>query len=192
MPVLTPLIDDYGRFEKQVRHFTEKLCGPFCSRCGKVCCRAHFCDETRQSPFLARVAAMFSPESTFSLTHGWLAATGCSLVAGRPPVCYEFLCHDINDALGDDPDCRHALLTLSMLMTHVGRRAIGGRHLVEATRPADLQRLRPDRFMARLDEARAALTAASEVFSGHRTAAGRQAMTRIVLPPLQRSRRRMR
>ena len=181
---ISKLIGRYGRLEQQVRIQMERCCRASCSRCRRVCCRAHFCTETRESAFLKRVAGRFPPKAEFDPKYGWLSPAGCTLVAGRPPVCYEFLCNDIPDAVSMDIHRRHAMLALSMLITHVGRRAIGGRHLVEATRDADLRRIHPQRFMARMDDAEAALADVSAVLDGMQPdRAAARTLSRILPPP---------
>ncbi len=180
---ITRLVERYGQFEQLVRQQTERWCRPSCSVCRCICCRSHYCIETRESVFLTLVARRFSHRSVFSLTHGWLSPTGCTLVAGRPPVCYEFLCRDVSDAVSGDPHRRSALLVSSLLITHVGKRAIGGRHVVEATHAADLNRIKPERFMTRLHEAQAAFQAAVAIMDGQRRDADVQALSRIVSPP---------
>jgi len=65
----------------------------------------------------------------------------------------------------------------------VGRRAITGRHLVEATRDDDLSRIHPQRFMARMDAAEAALAESPAILDGRPVAVGTQALCRIVPPP---------
>lgn len=180
---ITRLVDRYGHFEQRLRQHTERWCRPFCSVCRHVCCRVHFCVETGESVFLRRVVKRFSDRSVFSLSHGWLTATGCALAAGHPPVCYEFLCRHISDAVSGDP-CRHyALQVSSLLITHVGRRALGGRHLVEITRASDLNRVNPDRFMNRLREAEIAFQAVVDILDGRSSKADIQALFRIVRPP---------
>ena len=177
------LVDRYGQFEQQVRQQTERWCRRYCSVCRHVCCQAHFCIETRESTFLTLVARRFSDRSVFSPTHGWLTAMGCALVAGRPPVCYEFLCCPISDAVSGDRNRHHALLALSMVITHVGKRLIGGRHLVEATHAADLKRIDPERFMTRLHESEIAFHAVVDILDGRPSNTGIQALSRIVLSP---------
>ena len=183
MMTLHRLIQRYGIFEKRVRQWTETWCGSYCSACRHVCCRAHYCMETRQSVFLAALSERFSPESIFSPTHGWLGQEGCTLVAGRPPVCYEFVCGPITDAVAGDPLRHHALLSASSVLTHVGKRAIGGRHIVEATRPADLQRVNADRFFTHLDQAEAAFDLAVDLLNGRQTRTNTALLSRIVSPP---------
>ena len=178
-PDIPTLVDRYGRFERQVREQMERRCRPQCSQCRRVCCRIHFCTESRESVFLDRVVRRFSPDASWDPLHGWLSSGGCSLVAGRPPVCYEFICRDISDALSSGPDRGHALRTLGMLLTHVGKSAVGGRHLVTATGEAQLNRIRPDRFMARLEQAQAALQAAAAMLDGRPWAAAAAALNRI-------------
>lgn len=180
---LAGLVERYGQFEQQVSQWTRQWCGPFCSVCRTVCCRPDFCIETRQSAFLERVARRFSPLAVFSRSSGWLSAAGCALVAGRPPVCYEFLCRTISDTVAGDPGRQHALLVASMAITHVGRQAFGRRHLVEATDAAGLRRIHPERVMSRIDMAEAAFHAAVDILEGRSTSSAIQALSRIASPP---------
>lgn len=177
------LVERYGRFEQRVRQWTEKLCRPYCSVCRHICCRAHFCIETRQSAFLTTVVTQCSRHSVFNATHGWLDQQGCTLVAGRPPVCYEFICRAIVDAVAGDPFRHHALLVASMVIPHVGKKAIGGRHVVEATNPAELNRINPVRFLSRLELAEATFDMAAAFLEGRQVNAHTDLFSHIVPPP---------
>ncbi len=84
------------------------------------------------------------------------ASTGCALSTGRPPVCYQFYCNKIIDALPDDQH-RYRFQVLSNLVPHIGKRALGHRHLVEIMDAAQLTRVKITRFRKRLAEARRAL-----------------------------------
>jgi len=179
------MIERYGEFEQRVQQQMEKHCRPACSVCRNVCCRPHFCAESRQSAFLERVVHRFSPRAAFDRKSGWLSSEGCTLVAGRPPVCYEFLCGNIPDAVSADTCRRWAMLVLSMLVTHVGRRIYGSRHLVEATDASDLTRIHGERFAARMEEAASALAEAATILDGRRTVAAGPNLSRIV--PLPRA-----
>jgi hypothetical protein len=139
--------------------------------------------ETRESVFLKRVVRRHTPHAGFDSVHGWLGPDGCRLVAGRPPVCYEFLCRDIPHAIQGDPHRRHAMLTLSMLVTHLGKRAVGDRHLVELTDEAALMRIAGSRFYARLAQAEAAFEAAVGLLDGQLSDDATVLLSRIVAPP---------
>ncbi len=184
------LVRCYGAFEQRVRQWTEKWCRSFCSACQHVCCRAHFCIETRQSAFLTRVVRHFSPGSVFNPSQGWLGKRGCTLVAGRPPVCYEFICRTILHGVAGDALRHHALLVASMVVTHVGKKAIGGRHVVEATRPVDLERINPDRFLRRLDQAESAFDLATDLLDGRPVQHRTDLFACIVSPPKKEQKRR--
>ena len=177
------LVQRYGRFEIRVRQWTETICRPYCSVCRHVCCRAHFCVETRQSAFLSSVVRQCSPLSVFNYTNGWLGQQGCTLVAGRPPVCYEFICRAIVDKVAGDSVRHHALLAVSMVMTHVGKKAIGGRHVVEASHLADLKRINPERFLSRLAQAEATFDMAASFLDGRQVKAHTDLFSCIVSPP---------
>jgi hypothetical protein len=147
------LIERYGMLEQRVRHRMEQSCRHFCAICTTVCCQSHFCIETKESVFLRLVAKRFSPGSAFHPSKGWLSAGGCTLLAGHPPVCYEYSCKKISNSLKNDSIRGQAFATVSMVMTRVGKGAFGRRHLVEALRSADLDRIRSDRLQYRLREA---------------------------------------
>jgi hypothetical protein len=97
----------------------------------------------------------------------WLSEAGCKLSVGRPPVCYEFLCADILDA--QQPGLqRYAMMVLAKLISHIGKIALGSRHLIEVMDLADLKKVRYSRFEKRLSEARNAFDVVQLYFSGHK------------------------
>lgn len=179
---IAALVDRYGLFEQRVRKQKETLCGPTCACCRRVCCRVPFCVKTCQRMFLTKVMRRFASDALFDAALGWLSHAGCTLVAGRPPVCYELLCRDIPNAASHDPDRRHAMQALSMLVIHVGRRSISGCHLVEITCESELCRMKPDRCTSRLDQAQAGLQAVMEMLDGHPSAAVISILSRITPP----------
>ncbi|MGD8298970.1 MAG: hypothetical protein PVG67_21400, partial [Desulfobacterales bacterium] len=95
----------------------------------------------------------------------WLSETGCRLPVGRPPVCYEFLCANILDAQQTGIH-RYAMIVLSKLVSHIGKKALGSRHLIEVMDPADLKKIRYSRFEKRLSEARNAFDVVQLFLSG--------------------------
>ncbi len=161
---LEQIVSDYIAFEHQVHDLMIAQAAPCCSICPSCCCRYDICEETIESAFLSLIREREKPEETFCDHYGWLTPAGCTLTTGRPPVCHEFLCDDIMHSLPDD-DARFALRTLGMLITYVGRKAIGTRHLVELLDPEELLLLRYERFHTRLTTARTALEDIEEYFS---------------------------
>ncbi|MBI5064524.1 MAG: hypothetical protein HZB87_13910 [Desulfatitalea sp.] len=150
---LNAILASYGQLETEVRQCMQKACEPFCGRCKTPCCREIFCRESLESPFLASVRQRFAPTAGWDAALGWLTPAGCSLSAGRPPVCYEFLCRTILDVRATPQD-RSRLETLARLLTHAGRNAAGRRHLVELT---DLDLINAGRMMKQLAQARSML-----------------------------------
>jgi len=146
-------VDTYGRLEKEVQDCMTQHCAGRCSRCAQRCCRPHFCREALESPFLIQVRIRFAPEVPWYEDRGWLGAEGCRLSAGRPPVCYEFLCDPLIAGLGTSRQ-RKTLGRLAMLLTTAGKSARGRRHLVELS---DLDRLNHERLARQLAQARAEL-----------------------------------
>jgi len=153
---LSKILKEYADFEITVRQQIADICAPHCSICQRVCCRPEFCRENIDSLFLNRIRSKSQPDKAFSDEHGWLSSTGCALSAGRPPVCYQFNCDKIIGALPDDQN-RYLALVLSNLVPHIGKRALGDRHLVEIMDLAQLKKVKYERFVKRLGEARKAL-----------------------------------
>jgi len=153
---LSMILKDYVDFETTVRQQIADICAPHCSVCQRVCCRPEYCRENIDSPFLNLIRSKSLPDKAFSAERGWLTSNGCALSAGRPPVCYQFSCSQIIDALPDDQH-RYLFNVLSNLVPYIGRRSLGNRHLVEIMDPARLTQIKFKRFAARLDEAREAL-----------------------------------
>ena len=153
---LPKILKEYAAFETAVRQQIADFCAPHCSVCESVCCRPEYCRENLDSPFLTLLGLKTPPKSEYNAARGWLTSTGCALSAGRPPVCYQFNCKTIIAALPDDQK-RYLMRVLSNLVPHIGKRALGHRHLVEIMDAAKLKRVKITRFRKRLAEARRAL-----------------------------------
>lgn len=161
-----------------------EICAPHCSVCKSVCCRADFCRENIDCLFLTLLSSPTLPNSaTYNAGRGWLTASGCALSAGRPPVCYQFTCQKIMDALPDDTQ-RYLLSVLSELIPHLGKHALGSRHLVEIMDISELARVDFSRFQKRLSEAHNALEAIrSFAENGRLPDSALEALKRIKLRP---------
>ena len=167
MDELEHILKAYAEFEAEVGAFSSELWSQWCSNCREVCCKPVYCRETLESPFLLLLSKNHSPEVFYSTRKAWLNEAGCKLSVGRPPVCYEFLCSNILEA--QQPGMhRYAMIVLSKLMSHIGKRALGSRHLIEVMDPADLKKVRYSRFQKRLSEARNAFDALQLFFRGHK------------------------
>jgi hypothetical protein len=153
---LLQILKEYNAFEAAVRQQIANLCRPHCSVCETVCCRPEYCRENLDSPFLTLLGLKTPPRPGYNSARGWQTSTGCALSAGRPPVCYQFNCNKIIDALPDDQH-RYRFQVLSNLVPHIGKRALGHRHLVEIMDAAQLKKVSLNRFGRRLNEARKAL-----------------------------------
>ena len=182
---LFKILDAYAAFETAVRRQIAELCAPHCSVCERVCCQPQFCRENVDSPFLTLLSAKTLATAAYSAHRGWLTSKGCALSAGRPPVCYQFSCNQILNAQPDDQH-RFRLRVLSNLVPHIGKRALGGRHLVEIMDPAQLEKVRFKRFARRLGEARRALQVIrSSQSQGLAAPAAREILLKII--PIPRS-----
>jgi hypothetical protein len=163
---LEQILKEYAAFEAEVNHFSSDLWFQWCSDCTEVCCKKVYCRETLESPFLVLLLQKHSADSFFDLNHkGWLNEAGCKLTVGRPPVCYEFLCGQILDDQHTRIQ-RYAMIVLAKLIDHIGKRALGSRHLIEIMDPAKLKNVKYSRFEKRLSEARNAIEVVQSIFRG--------------------------
>ena len=167
MDELEHILREYAAFESEVRVFSSALWFQRCTNCREVCCKAVYCREAFESPFLCLLLKKHSHQDSNSTQKDWLSEAGCKLSVGRPPVCYEFLCANILDAQQTGMH-RYAMIVLSKLISHVGKRALGSRHLIEVMDPADLKKIKYSRFKKRLSEARNAFDVVQFFFSGDR------------------------
>ena len=164
---LEQILKDYAAFEAEVNTFCSRLWFPWCSDCSEVCCKKVYCRETLESPFLALLLEKYGADPVFYLyQQGWLNETGCRLSVGRPPVCYEFLCSHI---LYDQKTWkqRYTMIVLANLITHVGKRALGSRHLIEIMSLTELKKVKYSRFERRLSEARNAMVIVQSILRGN-------------------------
>jgi hypothetical protein len=168
MEDLDHIVKDYAAFEAEVRAYSSELWFQWCSNCRKVCCNAIYCRETLDSPFLQLLLKQQPQRFSASIQNGWLGEAGCQIPVGRPAVCYEFLCGDILEATQTRMQ-RYAMIVLSKLISHIGKRALGSRHLIELMNPAELKRVKYSRFKKRLSEARNAFEIVQLIFNGGKT-----------------------
>ena len=174
----------YAALERAVSRHMSVICAPFCSFCNEVCCGLEYCRATTVSPFLTSLIAGARPVKAFCPEHGWLTSAGCALTVGRPPVCYQFSCNKIVNALPDE-HCRYHFQVLSELVPHIGKRALGSRHLVEIMDFRGLQKVKLERFDKRLREAWNALKAMRCLNgAGHPVASKPADLSRIIPKPL--------
>jgi len=184
MNELKQMQHDYGLFEQRIQQLMNRYASPYCAVCQNCCCQHVICEESLLSPFLLGVHTLFPPAETFCDSYGWLSVSGCTLPAGRPPVCYEFLCDMMMNSLPDD-DTRYALRTLGMLLTHLGRNALGNRHLIEITDPDMLHRIQPGRLKKRLLECQYVLDDLTSFFSsGKFRPDARERMSKVCRPDI--------
>jgi len=153
---LRQILEEYAALETEVRQQIADFCAPHCSVCELVCCHPEFCRENIDSPFLNLLSSKILRNAAYNAERGWLTSTGCALSTGRPPVCYQFNCNKIIDALPDDQH-RYLFRVLSELVPFIGKRSLGSRHLVEIMDLAQLKKVSLNRFGRRLNDAREAL-----------------------------------
>jgi hypothetical protein len=150
---LNRLIEEYTALESEVQELVSAQCRAGCELCTACCCRADLCEEALESPFLCAVHGRTELDSD---RYGFLTETGCGLEIGRPPVCYEFFCDELQAA---QPDAVHreVLLVLGRLPAHAGKNAHGESHLVEIMHEEELEHLAFQRLEKQIQQAREAL-----------------------------------
>ncbi len=150
---LKHFIEEYTELEREVQELVSAQCRAGCELCTACCCRADLCEEALESPFLCAVHGKNELDSD---RYGFLTERGCALEIGRPPVCYEFFCDELQAA---QPDAVHrdVLLVLGRLPAYVGRNAHGETHLVEIMHEEELDHLAFQRLEKQMQNAREAL-----------------------------------
>jgi len=151
----------YIEFEIRLREMMITVCGNMCGMCTACCCRADICEEARDSAFLQLLLKRQGfTEFDFDDQYGWLEHQGCRLEYGRPPVCYEYFCDELLEAMPDER-FQELMRRAGKLIDLIGQNALGEIHLTEIRNPADLEKVSVERLFQRLEEAKAAL---AEIF----------------------------
>lgn len=126
------------------------ICSSACSTCTGCCCRKEICAESVESVWLKLVWETFDqgvPE--YNDSTGWLSQEGCQLPVGRPPVCYEYFCSRL---LGEIRTGFHldVLQRISKLVSHVGEKALGSKHLITLSYKQIMTSLNYEKLMNRI------------------------------------------
>ncbi len=105
---MRPLADDrtlqqirsaHIRIEGKLQRIAAVVTRSECAACASVCCRERFCRESVDSDFLRFILGDKTKE--YDRDTGWLRmGKGCILSFGRPLVCYEYFCSDLNKVHG--------------------------------------------------------------------------------------------
>ncbi len=140
----------YRYLELEINHTISSICSPFCRPCKGGCCRAEICVESVSSYWLRLVRTVENHNLVqFDENRGWLASNGCRISAGRPPLCYEFLCDKIFENTHPGSFSR-SFKELSKLLSLAGKNALGNRHLVTLSSKAISTRLNFIKLEARI------------------------------------------
>jgi len=150
---LKHLLEEYAALECGVQELVSAQCREVCELCTACCCRADLCEEALESPFLC---AVHGKDELDSDRYGFLTETGCALETGRPPVCYEFFCDELQAAQPDELH-RSVLLILGRLPAYAGEKAHGDAHLAEIMQVEELDHLAFQRLEKQMRNAREAL-----------------------------------
>lgn len=177
------IVEEYAAFEREINAYAAKLWQPFCSACKGVCCQPEYCRESIESPFLSRLRESYPSKRDYCPDMGWLTEAGCSLSRGRPPICYQFLCENILQAQISDEQ-RYLMNVISDLVNHVGKRALGHKHLIAIMDPDRIEDLNYDRFAVRLNEAKRAFEHLQRCWERHTIdKSALQVLAAITSPP---------
>ncbi|MCF7849021.1 MAG: hypothetical protein K9M45_09240 [Kiritimatiellales bacterium] len=155
---MNDFIKAYAKFEIRLREMMVAVCGNMCGMCTACCCRADICEEACDSAFLQLLLKRQGfTEFDFDDHYGWLETAGCRLEYGRPPVCYEYFCDELIEAMPDD-HFRETMRRAGLLIDDIGRNALGDIHLTEIRNPTDLEQVSVERLFQRLEKANVELT----------------------------------
>ena len=146
-------IQEYQSLEQKVSQQVVSVCRPFCSACSNCCCKTDFCSESLDSYWL-RMTWRLAGHDRFQYDDsiGWLSSDGCRLTAGRPPVCYEYLCDGM---IADIPaDRLSRVKVVTTLLSSTGKNALGSRHLVTLTSEQILTRMNFGKLRRRIAKSR--------------------------------------
>jgi len=174
------ILEPYAELEQSVGRLMKGLFSEMCGMCTACCCRVDICEEAVASPFLALLLRKQGlGESELDDRYGWLDLDGCSLQYGRPPICYAYFCDSLLGRLQDD-EARFAARTLGKLMDHIGKEALGERHLVEIMNPDDLGKVSIEMLQHRIEEAHAAFEVIESYLQTGSLSAPDQAILRMI------------
>ena len=149
------MLKAYVELEGEVREYISGLFSGTCALCTSTCCTPDICEESLDSAFLKSVRSVYEPDAIFCDRYGWLTERGCALKCGRPPVCYGFFCNEIVDSLSERE--RDIIRVLGRIISWVGEKAYGGKHIVEIMDSEDLKKLNLERILKRIKVGHTAL-----------------------------------
>ena len=152
-PEIHSVLDQYRDLESRTASLMQGVCGQLCRACTASCCRVEICREALQSPFLRAVQGT---STDFDDGLGFRGCNGCTLKAGRPPVCHAYVCHRILAGQPDDVR-RYVIECLGDLVGFMGTGVWLGRHLVEMLADSDLHASNMPMFLSRMKTAAIAL-----------------------------------
>jgi len=156
MSTVSGIIWRYAAFEREVQLLINSRCGGFCELCTARCCKPDRCEDAFDSAFLAKLHGYKLGTPAFDERHGWLNEKGCGIVLGRPAVCYEFFCEHVLNSQRSDMH-RYVLKTLGRLVSHIGKNALGRKHLLEIQNEKELEKVPAERFCEQLNEGKSAV-----------------------------------
>jgi len=155
------VIRKYTDFERNVITTQWKYCEAYCTSCSTLCCHPDICIETMDSAFLRLLRKHYHANLQYNNTTGWLTKNGCALSVGRPPVCHEFLCSSVTESFCTSLH-NYVIYIITKLVSYVGVRAYGSRHLVEIRQADNLHNINHPRLFNRLSQGIRALDSCNE------------------------------
>ena len=111
--------------EKILQYISSQNSSATCSKCINVCCKESICRESIDRDFLRFILGRKA--TAYHIDNGWFDKnTGCQITFGRPLVCYEYFCSQLNS------DVRvFKLQQLSKEFVNVYSRVFRERHILE-------------------------------------------------------------
>jgi|GEM_PF-2110640 len=146
--LLNRVAGDYVNLEREIRMVIDRVVGPVCSKCRRICCKASYCQRTQRNPWYRFLFETFHEEKGIA----WgrrepppgLGPNGCEIRAGRYAYCYAYNCRDVLSSLESD-EAREIFQEISDILKNIGLNFLGKRHLTDVK---DWREITPERLRA--------------------------------------------
>ncbi len=119
------LFRSYTSLEKKIQQRISEISQPICTKCTSRCCKEEICRESIESNFLSILIK--DQQIRYDPQNGWISPLGCGLSYGRPLVCYEFFCEQIE---GSNKFQTSNMQQAVKEFVAIGSKAHGNAHLI--------------------------------------------------------------
>ncbi len=153
-PLLSRISASYVALERVVRETIDRVVGPICATCERVCCKASYCRRTMRNPWYRFLFETYGgadiPWQRREPPPG-LGPDGCDIRAGRYAYCSAYNCLAVLSSLDSDED-REIFQGISDILKDVGLNFLGKRHLTDLMDWEEITLPRLRRFEKKIEE----------------------------------------